>query len=307
MQDPRPSTDGITTFTDRRFGDLLKSLQSQAQGYNPWDIVGSAYDSAKRLAAVTNSVASSVSPQNANKFAENQAKNQQKIADTQKDTENTSKNVNSQDADDAGLLAMIFNIVPIGINIAKKGDTIAAGLGEIPLGITEMIANLAMMTAIIGIETFTFICALCYYLFKLLMCTVAKLLEIPKCIVFYLIDLFIFALIMIIVSFLFIIDMVFMTKARVGISCVETFMMSLKLVGMLDEMIYQYISVHLFRYPEPVLELCYRCSLMGDTRAFWESAGRLFEDVFITLPDSVGEPLNDVVIGFGHLFSFFDI
>ena len=307
MQDPRPSSDGITTFTDRRFGNLLKSLQSQAQGYNPGDIVGSAYDSAKKLAAVTNTLATGVSPQNANKYAENQAKNQQKLSDAQKNSENTSKNMNSQDADESGLLAMIFNIVPIGINIAKKGDTIAAGLGEIPMGIGEMIANLAMMTAIIGIETFTFICALSYYLFKLLMCTVAKLLEIPKCIVFYLIDLFIFALIMVIVSFLFIIDMLFMMKARVGVGCVESFMMSLKMIGMLDEMIYQYISVHLFRYPEPVLELCYRCSLMGDTRPFWESAGRLFEDVFITLPDSVGDPLNDVVVGFGHLFSFFDI
>lgn len=312
MEYPLPSSLGLTTATDDRFGKLFQLLKdqtvSQLQAYNPANVDKSSYDGDKKLGDVSNtSLDGSKDSKNARAFSSRQQQHQRRIADAKNESDNTANNVNSQDSDEGGILSMIFNIVPIGINIVKKGDTIAAGLQEIPMGIGELIANLAVMTAIIGMETFAFVCELCYYLFKLLLCIVAKLFVIPKCVVFYLIDLFIFVLFMIIVSVLFIIDMIFMLKARVGVGCVESFMMSLKLISWLDDLIYQYISIHVFSYPDPVIQMCYRCSLMGDTKGFWDSAGRLFDDIFITLPDSVGDPLNEVVTGFGHLFSFFDL
>jgi hypothetical protein len=72
---------------------------------------------------------------------------------------------------------MIFKIVPIGVNIARKGKTIIAGLKETSMGIFDLIKNVALLTAVIGIDAIEFFIQLFIYLFKLLLCSVTILMN----------------------------------------------------------------------------------------------------------------------------------
>ena len=308
MEYPQPSSNGEVTNTDSRFSNMLKSLTA-AQSYMPTQINPSDYDVGKLASVVSDAAAAAAAGSSS---MQDQAKSaQQRAEENTKNKEGEAaedeEDVDASDESDDNILKMIKKIVKTGINIAKKGKTIAAGLKEVPTGIGELIANIAIMAMIVGIDTGVFIVQLCVYLFKLLICTVQKLLDIPKCVVFYLIDIAVFIVIAVIVSFLFIIDMVFLVKTWTGIGCVETFFATLKLVKVIDDMIYDNTTIHIFKYPEPLLKLCYSCSSMGDTSGFWKAAGSLFDDIFVMLPTNIGGPISEIIKGFGHIFSFFDL
>lgn len=303
MEYPQPSSNGEVTNTDSRFTNLIRSLTPDTQ-YIPTQIDPADYDVSKLVNAGADAISSASSAAQDQAAAESQAaeQNSQEKEDESNETEN---GMNKADESDENLLAMIFKIIPIGINIVKKGNTIAQGFKEVPIGLGQLIANVAIMTAIVGIDTFNFAVQLCVYLFKLLICTVQKLTDIPKCVVFYFIDVVIFLVVAVIVSILFMIDMIFMIKSWVGISCVETFFMAIGMITVIDELVYSHASFHVFRYPDPIINLCYRCSTMGDTSGFWAAAGRMFDDIFVMLPSGIGDPISEIIKGFKHIFAFF--
>lgn len=303
MEYPQPSSNGEVTNTDSRFSNLIQSLTPETQ-YIPAQIDPVDYDMSKLATAGADTVSSMSSAAQDQAAAESQAA-EQNSQEKEAESNETEKGMKKDDESDGNLLAMIFKIIPIGINIVKKGKTIAQGFKEVPIGLSQLIANVAIMTAILGIDTFNFAVQLCVYLFKLLICTVQKLTDIPKCVVFYFIDVVIFIVIAVIVSILFMIDMIFMIKYWVGMSCVELFFMALGMIKSLDELIHSYASVHMFRYPDPIINLCYRCSTMGDTSGFWTAAGRMFDDIFIMLPSGIGDPISEIIKGFKHIFAFF--
>lgn len=302
MEYPQPSSSGIVTNTDDRFMDKLSEFKSAVSSYNPASFAKSTYDTGK-LADVGSLMdveddGTSASADLQNKMGANADNEASKSADLK-------NGMNKKDTSSGGLLSMVFGIVKTGVNIAKKGKTIAAGLKEIPTGIGTLIANLAIMTMILGFDTFDFLTNLSYYLFKLLICSVGKLMDAPKCVSFYFIDLAMFVMFMIVVSFLFIIDMIFMVKFWIGISFVELFMMSLKMMETIDSTVHGYIKIHLFHYPDIIINKCYRCSMMGDTSGFWNAANRMFNDIFIMLPTNIGEPIGEIITGFKHVFGLF--
>lgn len=213
----------------------------------------------------------------------------------------------SGDTSDGFILKMIFDIVPIGVNIAKKGKTIAAGFKETAMGIVDLIKNLALLTAVIGIDTIQFFVQLFIYLFKLLLCSVTIISNFPKCVIFYVIDVVMFAVFVIIVSLLFIIDLFLMVKSIAGISCIEAFIMLLGILDKIDSAIYSAFSIHLIRYPDKIINMCYTCSAMGDTSGFKSAASSIFKDIFISIPSDVGGPIGEAIGGIGHIFSFLDI
>lgn len=303
MEYPQPSSNGEVTNTDSRFTNLIRSLTPETQ-YIPTQINPADYD----VSRLANAGADAISP--ASFAAQNQAAaesqaSEQNSQEKENESDETEKGMKKDDESDGNLLAMIFKIIPIGINIVKKGKTIAQGFKEVPIGLGQLIANVAIMTAILGIDTWVFIVQLCVYLFKLLICTVQKLTDIPKCVVFYFIDVIIFLVVAVIVSILFMIDMIFMIKYWVGMSCVEIFFMSIGMIKVIDEHIYSYASFRVFRYPDPIINLCYRCSTMGDTSGFWAAAGRMFDDIFVMLPSGIGDPISEIIKGFKHIFAFF--
>jgi hypothetical protein len=303
MEYPQPSSNGEVTNTDSRFTNLIKSLMTKSE-YIPTKIDPTDYDVSKLANAGADAISSAAASAQDQAAAESQAA-EQNSQDKENEADEDEKGMKKGDESDGNLLAMIFGIVKVGINIVKKGKTIAQGFKEVPIGLGQLVANVAIMTAILGIDTFNFAVQLCVYLFKLLICTVQKLTDIPKCVVFYFIDVVIFIVIAVIVSILFMIDMIFMIKYWVGMSCVETFFMAVGMIKVLDELIYSYASVHVFRYPDPIINLCYRCSTMGDTSGFWTAAGRMFDDIFVMLPSGIGDPISEIIKGFKHIFAFF--
>ena len=214
---------------------------------------------------------------------------------------------NSGDTSDGFILKMIFDIVPIGVNIAKKGKTIATGFKETAMGIVDLIKNIALLTAVIGIDTIDFFVQLFIYLFKLLLCSVTIISNFPKCLTFYVIDVIMFAVFVMIVSLLFIIDLFLMVKSIAGISCIEAFIMLLGILNKIDAVVYSAFSVHLIHYPDKIINMCYSCSAMGDTSGFKSASSRMFKDIFISLPSDIGGPIGEAITGIGHIFSFLDI
>jgi hypothetical protein len=110
-----------------------------------------------------------------------------------------------------------------------------------------------------------------------------------------------------IISILFIFDVFLMVKYFAGISCIEAFMMLLQYLEMADQILYSTFSFHIIHYPESVLNMCYRCSVMGDTSGFQKALSRMFNDIFVTLPNEIGGPIGEAITGIGHILSFLDL
>lgn len=304
MEYPQPSSSGKTNVDDR-FKNILSEFKNAAKKYNPSAISKYSYDTTK-LTNISNLTADALSAINVeNAYADVQSQMTRSLDNEQAGAQNANNNVLKRDKSSSGLLPMIFGIVPKIINIAKKGKTIAAGLKEIPIGLGKLLTNLAVMTAILGIDSFLFVSHLGYYVFKLLICAVGKLMDAPKCFTFYFIDVIVFSMVVVLMSTLFIIDMIFMVKYWVGISLIEILMLVFKICDAIDKKVYEYVSIHIFHYPDPIINLCYKCRTMGDTRGFWAAARSMFNDIFVMFPTNVGEPAGEVITGFGHLFSFF--
>ena len=214
---------------------------------------------------------------------------------------------NSGDNSDGFILKMIFDIVPIGINIAKKGKTISQGFGETSMGIVNLIKNIALLTAIIGLDTIEFFIQLFIFMFKLLLCSVNIISNFPKCLTFYIIDVLMFSVLVMIVSLLFIIDTFLMIKTIAGLSCIEIFIMLLGIFEQIDAFIYSILSFHLIHYPDKIINMCYTCSAMGDTSGFKSVASRMFKNIFVSIPSGIGTPIGETITGIGHIFSFLDL
>lgn len=228
--------------------------------------------------------------------------------DDDEDEKDTSgEGVNTGDESDAGLLAMIFKIVPIGMNIVSRGKTIATGFKETTMGIVDLIKNTALLTAITTMDSITFGFQFAIFIFKLLLCSVNILSNFPKCVIFYIIDIIVFVVFVCIVSILFIIDVFLMVKMWAGISCVELFLMLLNILEQIDKTIYSIMSFHIIHYPDSIIKMCYTCSSMGDTSGFKSAASRLFQDIFVKLPSGIGEPIGETLTGIGHIFSFLNL
>lgn len=227
--------------------------------------------------------------------------------DAENQKANSSKGMNTKDKSNDNLLAMIFKIVPIGINIAKKGKTIAQGLKETYMGIADIIKNTAILTGIIGMDSILFSIQSCIFIFKLLVCSVEKMSNFPKCVIFYLIDILVIVVFAAIMSILFIIDVILMPKQWAGISCVELFIILLSIIEQIDQIVYKTLSFHLVHYPEKIITMCYDCAPMRDISGFKQAALRWFNDVFIRIPKDIGGPIGGILTGIGHIFSFFNL
>jgi hypothetical protein len=202
---------------------------------------------------------------------------------------------------------MLFKIVPIGVNIATRGKTIATGFKESSMGLVDLIKNFAIITATFGVDTIEFFFQFFIYCFKLLRCTVTILSNFPKCIIFYIIDILMGFTFICIVSILFIIDFFLGIKIWVGMSCIEGFLMILQTIEEIDKMIYSAIQYHFTHYPDDILYACYICREMGDTSGFKSASSRMFNDIFVQIPTEIGEPLGELITGVGHIFSFLDL
>lgn len=206
------------------------------------------------------------------------------------------------------ILATIFKIVPIGVNIAKRGKTIATGFKETAFGIVNFIKNTAMIAGMLWIDTFNFNVQMFFYSFKLILCSIKLIMNCPKCLVFYVIHILILLIIVLLISICFLFDVFLMVKSLVGVGCVESFLLLLTSLEAFDSMVYSNFSFHLIHYPDSINESCYSCSeIMGDTSAMQRAVSSLFNRVFNDIPVYIGGPIGDTITGVGHIFSFLSL
>jgi hypothetical protein len=219
-------------------------------------------------------------------------------------------NLQEDDEDSDGLLAilrMIFKIVPIGTKIVKNTKTLTSGLKKSALGLVDLIKNLAITTMTFGLDSIKFAFELGYYGFKMMICSVGGVMNLHKCILFYLFDFLILFIIVIITSILFLIDMFCSVKTFIGFSCIELFIFGFDLMDQFDKLCHSWFGAHPFHYPDFVIKLCYKCDTMGDTSGFSESSRKIFNDVFVMVPNKIGSPIGNIVRGIGQVFAFFNV
>jgi hypothetical protein len=215
--------------------------------------------------------------------------------------------INTRDTGSDNLLAMIFKIVPIGINIFKKGKTVATGLKRTALGLVNLVKNLAITTAILGVDSIVFAFQSAYYSFKVMLCAIGGLSNLHKCILFFIVDLILYLFLLMVTSVLFMIDVFFQVKRLAGISCVEMLILALDGVEEFDKLVYSFVGIHPFHYPDMIIEMCYTCSAMGDTSGFKKASKKMYGDVFVMVPNKIGSPLGDIVRGIGNIFDLFNV
>ena len=197
--------------------------------------------------------------------------------------------------------------MPFGVNVLKKAPVLADGLKEVALSIIKMIANLIILWIVLFIDTWTFTIQWFNFVFTMLLCMVFNLTNLPKCIVFYLFDLFLLVVFMLIMSVLLLIDVFFGVKKYLGISCVGALMQAIGSIGQIDSAIYGATGVHVFNYPDFILNLCYRCEMAGDLSGFYKAAGKLGYDLGVLVPDGIGGPIGEFAGGIGEMVSIFSL
>lgn len=287
------------------WASLLSSMASSGMNQMSNAVQRTAYDNSRLSQVGTDP--------NANAAAQQQQQQDADQQQIQSDAEENKKNAKSgtegadENSSDSFLLAMIFKIVPIGVNVLKKGPVLADGLKEVAMSIVNMIANLIILWIVLFIDTFTFTVQWFNFVFTMLLCMVFNLTNLPKCILFYLFDLFLLAVFMFIMSVLLLIDVFFGVKKYLGISCVGALMQAIGSIGQIDSAIYGATGVHVFNYPDFILNLCYRCEMAGDLSGFYKAAGKLGYDLGVLVPDGIGGPIGEFAGGIGEMVSIFSL
>jgi hypothetical protein len=243
-------------------------------------------------------------------FRELQKKAMAKAAELTSAAGGLNSNTRDDDDDSSGLLKilrMIFKIVPIGINIVKNTKTLKKGFEKTAAGLIALIKNLAITTIIFGVDTIRFTFELGYMAFKTMICSVGGMLNLHKCILFYLFDFVVLFLILVLTSILFMLDIFFSVKLFLGISCVELLIFGFDSLEEFDKWVFQWAGAHLVHYPDFVMNLCYKCSSSGDSSGFSYASKKIYNDIFVMIPNKIGSPIGNIVRGIGQIFGFFNL
>ena len=316
----------MITLKQKRFGEkaeeeLLKKMRgavstatSIATEYNPAKLDQTKFNPdklanvGKNMSEMAAKASEDAQEKSAAEFKASQEREAAKASDLASKAGGLNKNANADDDDDPGLLKilrMILKIVPIGTTIVKKTRNLAEGFAQSALGITQLIKNLAVSTVVFGFDVLRFAFEFAYYMFKMMLCSVGGALNLHKCILFYLIDLILFIFLLIITSILFLVDMFLPIKLFIGISCVEMLIFGFDLLEQFDQFVFGLFEVHVFHYPEFILNMCYRCRAAGDVSGFSSASRRIFKDIFVMIPNNIGSPIGNIIRGIGRIFGFF--
>jgi hypothetical protein len=216
-------------------------------------------------------------------------------------------NVNTDDTSEGNLLSMIFNIVPIGINIASRGKTMATGLKESSTSVVKLITNMASAIPVTGLNSIEIVGHLFASGLSSIVCSVKIFYNFPHCVVFYFIDILSIIILVSFFSSLFIIDLLFFIKLIFGTSLTEVFFLILEMMENIDSTIYKQTYTHIIHYSEEIIQKCYKCDSSGDSTAFQDVKKRIFKNFTQDLPIGVIKPVGNFFTGIGHIFSFLDL
>ena len=140
----------------------------------------------------------------------------------------------------------------------KKFQYFGDGIRHSFEGVGIAIKNGAIMSALTVADVFVYGFETARYGYFWTECAIERLKNLKWCVVFYFFDILLYFIFMIILSFCFLMDVFFFRKLF-GVSLVKLVYKALKEVMRVDEMIYSYMGFHIARYPDVILDLCYKC------------------------------------------------
>jgi|LauGreDrversion4_2_1035121.scaffolds.fasta_scaffold16396_2 hypothetical protein len=213
----------------------------------------------------------------------------------------------NKDSDGGSIFSMLFKIVPIGLNIAKRLPNVGRGLKNIAQGFAEEVVGLTVISIRLFMHHFEHFTYLFSYIFTWIICSIFKIFTLHKCIPFYVLDIILFLLYLLFFSICFLLDILLFIPYFVGFGLVDVFSMILQAIDDFDRMVYKMVGIHPFAYPEWIIKMCYRCELMGDTHGIKRASNRLRVDYTQFLPKTVLKPLGRMAGGVGDIFSVFNV
>jgi len=292
------------------FGALAKSTNllknTAASVYNPSRAGDKKYDK-KKLKKVGKTQEEEDAEQDESERAREQRSKDQDERDAKSRDAAKSAQDLKEDSDGGSIFTMLFKILPIGLNIARRAPNVGRGLKNIAQGFAEEVVGLAIVSIRLFMHHFEHFTYLFGYIFTWIICSIFKVFTLHKCIPFYVLDIILLLLYLLFFSICFLLDVMLFIPYFVGFGLVDVFSMILQSIDEFDRLVYKMVGVHPFAYPEWIIKMCYRCDLMGDTHGIERATKNLRVDYTQVLPKSVLKPLGRMAGGIGDVFSIFNI
>lgn len=293
-------SDYYNTFRDpSKDESLFKKALDTAGQYSPLSVVSKAAsydprnlaDLAKQMAEEAGDISTAASDAE----LEKQKKDDADRAEVDKSIDKLKINSKSSSSN---ILAMIFKIVPIGLNIIGRLPLLAQGTSDAIQGTAQGIVGLGMTSFQLFMDTYKFLFQGFIFTFIAIMCSFENLSQLNKCFLFYLVDIILLLIFVLIMSILFLFDVFFFfVKKVVGFGFVDSFLMILDMFEAIDQTIYGWMGFHIFHYPDAITRMCYTCSHKYNTPALKSTFNRLKYDLGTLLPKKMGPPLKKLGSG----------
>jgi hypothetical protein len=145
-------------------------------------------------------------------------------------------------------------------------------------GTGQAIATSGVITGLMFKAIFEYAYEAATYGYRWLTCSIEKLKNIHYCFIFYILDIILYLMYIIILSTIVLLDAIFQVKSWLGYSLQSGFNRSVKSIRDLDKVIYSYSGIHIIKYPTYIETLCYKCKVPPDARAMAKREKRLKDD-----------------------------
>lgn len=301
------------TEPDNIFGSLADSVRGKAAAaYRSLPIRGiKAYDSKKlkRVGRTQKEEDDELDVEDEIAKVEDDDDAKARTEQLDKDAINAAKSISGvkEGSDGAGIFAMLFKIVPIGLNIVRRIPNVGMGLKDVAIGFVKEMVGLAKTSVRLFADHFDHTFYLFGYVYAWIICSIFKIFTLHKCIPFYVLDVILLLLYLAVFSVCFMLDVILFLKYFFGFGLIDILTMIFETVESADRMIYTSSGIHIFNYPDWITKMCYRCDLMGDTSDIDRASKKLNTDYTKILPEAVFAPLGQIGGGFGQIFSIFNI
>lgn len=133
-------------------------------------------------------------------------------------------------------------------------------------GTGQAIATSGIITSLMFRDTFEYAYEAATYGYRWLTCSIDKLKNLHYCIVFYIFDIILYFIYIIVLSTAVLLDAIFNIKRLLGYSLQSGFNQAVKSIKDLDKLIYSYSGIHIIRYPTYIEDLCYKCKIPPDAK-----------------------------------------
>ena len=164
-------------------------------------------------------------------------------------------------------------------NVFKRFKNLGKGFQYGGEGTGLAIKNSAIITGLMFKDSFAYTFEAATYGYRWLMCNIRKLRNIHYCFIFYIFDLILYIIYIIIYSMAVLLDAIFNIKRIFGYSLQNAFNRGIKSIRDLDKLIHSYSGIHITKYPTYIENMCYKCTPEPNAKAL-DRRKKVLEDDF---------------------------